>query len=244
MAKKTNDNIPAGDNPPIPGEINGDEIPKIDNRSTLKETGYNVPADSIPPASEGINGSKNEDEKLIHLVICADSSSADIVKAVWDKHCNIDNVVVISPELSIRELLEDCIADNKIAQKFVLIPANTIPCSQISFEELQMPVVYIGKDNKEQFNHHLPMYFDKVKLVEYLTDTEDNGEAFVKGYVDRYCSRPMQVGFRFGNYVTPVMRGNPCENIVIEGLLKRKFITASEEGFAAIKNLINHTLLK
>ena len=88
------------------------------------------------------------------------------------------------------------------------------------------------------------MAFSKGDLAEYLPCTEDEGESLVKGYVSKYRTRPVRVGYTFGNFVTPVLRANPCENIVLEGFLRRKFIAASPEGFSAIETMIRDHLLK
>lgn len=143
----------------------------------------------------------------------------------------------------IREILEECIADARIADEFVLIPANTIPCAAVTLEELRVPLVYIDSRQREQHDHRLPMPFRKESLVAFLASDDSTGEAFAKGYAERYRTRPVQVSFAFGNYVTPVLRPNPCENVVLEAFVKRKFVTANPAGFAAIESIIRSTLL-
>ena len=54
----------------------------------------------------------------------------------------------------------------------------------------------------------------------------------------------MEVSFSFGNFITPVLRANPCENVVIEAFLRKFFVAASPEGFAAIAALAEKFLLK
>lgn len=144
----------------------------------------------------------------------------------------------------IREILVECIADDRIADEFVLIPSNTIPCSKVTLEELRVPLVYIDSRQQEQHNHRLPMPFRKESLVEFLAEEVTTGEAFAKGYAERYRTRPVQVSYAFGNYVTPVLRPNPCENVVLEAFIKRKFVTANPAGFAAIESIIRSALLK
>lgn len=150
----------------------------------------------------------------------------------------------VSENYSVREAIEECLANAAIAEQFVFIPANAFPCAPIKFAELCVPVVYVNKAGQEQYDHRLPILFDKANLVEYLAASDDEGETFIRGYMQRYATRPVHVGFSFGNYVMPVLRGSPCENVVLEGLLRRKFITASSTGFAAISGLITKMLLK
>ncbi len=43
--------------------------------------------------------------------------------------------------------------------------------------------------------------------------------------------------------MTPVYRANPCENLVIEAFVRKKFVTASPEGYKAIARLVDQYLL-
>ncbi|WP_418671878.1 hypothetical protein [Alistipes putredinis] len=179
------------------------------------------------------------------LVVCAYPGTEALMEAVWNRLC--DEPLLLMPvdkNTDIREVLETCIADERVDDTFILVPANTIPCSKIAVSEMTIPIVYIDKRRKEQYNHRLPMSFGKKQLVTHLAATDATGEEFIRGYVERFCTRPVQVSFAFGNYVTPVLRPNPCEHIVLEGLIRRKFIAASPEGFAAIEEIIRGNLLK
>lgn len=180
----------------------------------------------------------------VNLVVCAFPGTEELMDEVWHQNCDTPFAVKTIEDMDIRTILESCIADGGIADNFVLIPANTIPCSMVSFPELMMPVVYIDNRNEEHYNHSLPMFFEKEKLVEYLGANDTTGELFIKTYVERFRNRPIRVGYQFGNYVTPVLRPNPCENKVLEAFVKRKFVTANPLGFAAIEHIIRSTLLK
>ena len=184
-------------------------------------------------------------QPLNQIVVCAFSGTEELMETIWKKFCSVQPLILpVHPDLDIRTILELCIADSRINDSFVLVPANTFPCSAVEPEELYLPVVYVDRQNKEHYNHRLPMAFSKENLAEYLPATEDEGESLVNGYVLKYRTRPVRVGFSFGNYVTPVLRANPCENIVLEGFIRRKFIAASDEGFSAIETLIREHLLK
>ena len=182
----------------------------------------------------------------VHLVVCAYSGTEDLLRQIWQKHCPATEILVmpVAENYSVREAIEECLATAAVAEQFVFVPANAFPCAPVNFAELCVPVVYVNKAGHEQYDHRLPILFDKTNLVEYLAASNDEGETFIRSYMQRYATRPVQVGFSFGNYVMPVLRGNPCENVVLEGLLRRKFITASPTGFAAISGLVTQTLLK
>lgn len=190
------------------------------------------PTDGTPPATTP-------------LVVCAYPGTEQVVEEVWRRNCDTPiQLMPIDTGTDIREILEECIADDRIADDFVLVPANTIPCSKVMLEELRVPLVYIDGQQREQHNHRLPMPFRKESLVEFLAVDGSSGEAFAKGYAERYRTRPVQVSYVFGNYVTPVLRPNPCENVVLEAFVKRKFVTANPAGFAAIESIIRSALLK
>ncbi len=189
------------------------------------------PTDGTPPATTP-------------LVVCAYQGTEQLVEEVWRRNCDTPiQLMPVDAGTDIRDILEECIADDRIADEFVLVPANTIPCSKVTLEELHVPVVYIDSQQQEQHNHRLPMPFRKESLVEFLAETVTTGEAFAKGYAERYRTRPVQVGYTFGNYVTPVLRPNPCENVVLEAFIKRKFVAANPAGFAAIESIIRSALL-
>lgn len=190
------------------------------------------PTDSTPPATTP-------------LVVCAYPGTEHLVEEVWRKNCDTPiQLMPVDADTDLREILESCIADERIADEFVLVPANTIPCSKVMQAELMVPLVYIDSRQREQHNHRLPMPFQKESLVKFLAENGSTGEAFAKGYAEQYRTRPMQVSYAFGNYVTPVLRPNPCENVVLEAFIKRKFVTANPVGFAAIESIIRSTLLK
>ena len=88
------------------------------------------------------------------------------------------------------------------------------------------------------------MAFGKSKLVELLaaSDAKDD-EEFIRVYYGRYRHYPIEVGFTFGNFITPVTRANPCEHGVMEALVRKRFMSASAEGYKAISSLIEKTLL-
>lgn len=222
---------------------------RVPDASTLAPEPTEHPNDAAPQ-SEPVNPVPVEQTgstppATTPLVVCAYPGTEQLVEDVWFRNGPTPfQLMPVDVETDLREILEACIADERIADEFVLVPANTIPCSKVTLKELVVPLVYIDGRQREQHNHRLPMHFHKESLVEYLTESNTTGEAFAKGYTERYRTRPVQVSFAFGNYVTPVLRPNPCENVVLEAFIKRKFVIANPTGFAAIESIIRSTLLK
>ena len=99
------------------------------------------------------------------------------------------------------------------------------------------------------------MTFDVEKAQELIEEmaTKDTysaeefvklNEDFARAYAERHRTRALEVGMKFGNYISPVTRGTPCGNKVIEALMRKKFLSANKVGFEAIESEIIMTLKK
>ena len=84
-------------------------------------------------------------------------------------------------------------------------------------------------------------------LAELLPDLSDSifDEDLVREYQKRTLPGiPYQVAHDFGNYYTKVLRGNPCRHVVLEGFIRKHFIYASREGWPAVLEVSEDTILK
>lgn len=179
------------------------------------------------------------------VVVLAYKGTEDQVKRVWEKMAVLPMVVLAySDEEKLQDVLAKIVADESIADDFIFVPANVIPVKPVNLEELSVPYVYTTSRGERIYNSRVPMAFGKSKLVELLvaSDAKDD-EEFIRVYYGRYRHYPVEVGFTFGNFITPVTRANPCEHGVMEALVRKRFISASSEGYKAISSLIEKTLL-
>lgn len=179
------------------------------------------------------------------VVVLAYKGTEEQVKRVWEKMAVLSMVVLAySDEEKLQDVLAKIVADESIADDFIFVPANVIPCKPVNLEELSVPYVYTTSRGERIYNSRVPMAFGKSKLVELLasSDVKDD-EEFIRSYYGRYRHYPVEVGFTFGNFITPVTRANPCEHGVMEALVRKRFISASAEGYKAISSLIEKTLL-
>lgn len=179
------------------------------------------------------------------VVVLAYKGTEDQVKRVWEKMAVLPMVVLAySDEEKLQDVLAKIVADESIADDFIFVPANVIPCKPVNVEELSLPYVYTTSRGERIYNSRVPMAFGKSKLVELLaaSDAKDD-EEFIRVYYGHYRHYPVEVGFTFGNFITPVTRANPCEHGVMEALVRKRFISASAEGYKAISSLIEKTLL-
>lgn len=192
-----------------------------------------------------------QEQPKYSVVVCAYAGTEDLVRKAWEQMSDEPFVIfsVDDGNDDVRMIATQIIAATDVEDNFVLVMPNTVPCSRISKAELMLPVVYVDKAGKEHYSHRLPMVFSKSNLVElynspdYSAD-EESDEKFMCDYAERFYTRPVQVSHNFGNYVTLVMRGDPCNAVVAEGIRRRKFICANAVGFNAIKTFIEALLAK
>jgi hypothetical protein len=181
-----------------------------------------------------------------NLVICAYPGTGEQLALVWSKMTGAElTTITVDERTSLRDTVARVVAMPEVADDFVLVPANCVPCSPLSLEELKGPFVFVDIYGKRHFADRLPVYLEKTLLVDDLAASEaTDDETFMRDYHKRHLHRPIEGGFRFGNLVTPVYRGNPCENLVIEAFVRKKFVTASPIGYKAISNLVEQYLLR
>ena len=216
------------------------EIPQA--AANLEETVQSIPEDCYCPA----------------VVVMCHPGTLDLMKRIWEERLQNTALIFIELDESTEGLLNQlgrALAHKEITPTFVLAPANLIPCSEITLDDLQIPVVYVTKDGKRVYDAVVPMTFDVEKAQELIeemaiADTYSAeefvklNEDFARAYAERHRTRALEVGISFGNYVSPVTRGTPCGNKVIEALMRKKFLSANKVGFEAIESEIIMTLKK
>lgn len=200
---------------------------------------------------------EEQPEVKVNIVIFAYPGTEEKMAALWKKALPAGlNLLVLpagqaisgeTPVESVAEeinsLAEAAIADNRIDDNFVLVPANTFPTHRIDPVELELPVVYVDKVGKETFAHRLPQLCNKAELTELLAEREFwNPEDFAKKALERRGTLPVKVGMSFGNFVTNVLRANPCEHQVIEAFLRKKYISCNSEGWKGIEKIVDQFL--
>ena len=182
----------------------------------------------------------------IRLIILAYPGTESLMSRVWAKNIDIPfRVIPYEEGDSLISILEDVIAMNDVDRVFAVAPANLVPCAPISWDELQLPRVDVLQQDNVLYWGRVPVCFDKELLVDNLPEEDElDDESFVRAYVKSfYSGRPEQVSHSFGNYIVKVLRGTPCESVVIEGLLHKRYLYANAVGWAAVADLIEKALL-
>jgi hypothetical protein len=201
----------------------------------------NMAKESIDTSAMFIdNGVTNTEETKTKLLICAYPGTESLMQKIWAKFLDFGSFQIISVSSdSIVDTLARLNENGELPEECIFVPANTFPTAPIQRRELHTSLVYVTRDGKRTFAHRLPHVIKKSFLSDFISNTSSiTDEDFCKKQIDDFGFRPVEVGFAFGNYVCPVLRGNPCEHTVLEAFLRKKFITASREGFGAIEHLV------
>ena len=191
------------------------------------------------------------------VVVMCHKGTLDLMRRIWEERLQNTELIFIEndsdSEMSLLEQIGRALADPRITPGFVLAPANLIPCSEITLDDLMIPVVYVNRNGQKAYNATVPMYFETAKvlaLIEAIGDVKPKNaeevaaidENFADAYAKMHRTRAIEVGMSFGNFVSPVTRGTPCGNKVIEALMRKKFVSANSVGFSAITQELEMTL--
>lgn len=180
------------------------------------------------------------------VVVMCHKGTLDLMRRIWGQRLKNVEIIFIEndsdQDMTLMDQIGRALADPRITPGFILAPANLIPCSEITLDDLMIPVVYVTKGGLRTYNATVPMYFEVEKvlaLIEAMGDPKPSelliyDEAFAKAYVSMNRTRAIEVGMSFGNFISPVTRGTPCGNRVIEALMRKKFISTNSVGFSAI----------
>ncbi len=195
------------------------------------------------PEAQPEEPAKEEEPAKVSVIVLAHPGTEMLVKRIWEKHFHANVDVLTFPEnASLKALLADVIAAPEFENMFVLVPANLVPVATVTLDSLMVARVDVANDQKRYWGR-VPVSFTKDSLVDFLPDNEEkDDDDFVRGYLEAHGVRPAEVSHSFGNFYTKVLRGNPCENVVIEALIRKRFLYANQAGWSAIIGLLEKTL--
>ena len=214
--------------------------------SVEEQEGAPVAAETAEAPAQEAEAKEEAAADPIRLIILAYPGTESLMSRVWAKNIDIPfRIIPFEEGDSLISILEAAIAMNDVERVFAVAPANLVPCAPISWDELQLPRVDVLQQDKLLYWGRVPVCFDKELLVDNLPEEDElDDESFVRAYVKSfYAGRPEQVSHSFGNYIVKVLRGTPCESVVIEGLLHKRYLYANAVGWAAVADLIEKALL-
>lgn len=185
------------------------------------------------------------EKEPLHLVVLAYPGTEDLVRRVWEKFYDLPvRIVTFQESDSLVSLLESVMAMEDVARVFAVIPGNLVPLAPVRWSELQTLRADDLGNGRLSLWGRVPVCFDKEALAEFLPDHDNfDGEAFVQQYFSVFAhTRPELVSHSYGNYLIKVLRANPCESVVIEGLLHKRFLYANAVGWEAVSDLVENLL--
>lgn len=183
----------------------------------------------------------------VSLVIMAFPGSEEVMRKLWERALgsdtgNLSILIRTADGASLPQLAAQLLSDDEVADEFILVPANTFPTRHIERAELRVPVMYVRKDGTQEFDHRLPKLMTKELVTEILSQGVEDPEAFASAVINAAGSLPVKVGMSFGNFVTQVLRGDPCQNLIIEALISKKYLAVNEAGWPAVEEVAQKLL--
>lgn len=237
----------------------GQEIPGDDNDDKIKAQPEETPADDTlvpdaPASSETPAGDETpEPETVLEIptvfditeqtviVIAADGEAAEILRHAWNKAAAPADIRIVSPAATLVETFESLVEDDLIPDEFIFVPGICIPTAKLTLADLALYRRRVLPKEKTQDFTGLPMHLTKGNVVEALknfeADPEQTDEILVRYYnvLAHKGELPNLVAFSFGNGVGYVTRADFCPAVLIEFMLRRKFVCLVPEAFPAAK---------
>ena len=216
-----------------------------------------TPADA-PASSETPAGDENdpEPETILEIpsvfditeqtviVIAAEGEAAEILLRTWHKTAAPADIRIVAPAATLAETFESLVADDLIPAEFIFIPGICIPTAKLTLADLALYRRRMLPKGETADYTGLPMHLTKENIVDALknfqADPEQTDETLVRSYnaVAHKGELPNQVAFSFGNGVGYVTRADFCPAVLIEFLLRRKFVYLVPEAFPAAKRYL------
>ncbi len=223
-----------------------------------EETPADAPVPDAPASSETPAGDENdpEPETILEIptvfgiteqtviVIAAEGEAAEILLRTWHKTAAPADIRIVAPAATLAETFESLVADDLIPAEFIFVPGICIPTAKLTLADLALYRRRMLPKGETADYTGLPMHLTKENIVDALKnfqgDPEQTDELLVRSYnaVAHKGELPNQVAFSFGNGVGYVTRADFCPAVLIEFLLRRKFVCLAPEAFPAAKRYL------
>lgn len=240
----------------------GQEIPADDNDDKIKAQPEETPTDDTPvpdaPASsETPAGDETPEPETVLkiptvfgiteqtvIVIAADGEAAEFLRHIWNRVAAPADIRFVSPTATLAEMFESLVEDDLIPDEFIFVPGICIPTAKLTLADLVLYRRRVLPKGETQDFTGLPMHLTKGDIVDALknfeADPEQTDEILVRYYnvLAHKGELPNLVAFSFGNGVGYVTRADFCPAVLIEFMLRRKFVCLVPEAFPAAKRYL------
>lgn len=178
------------------------------------------------------------------IVIAVNGEAAEAILRAWNKTAAPADIRIVSPAATLAETFESLVADDLLPDEFIFVPGICIPTAKLTLADLALYRRRMLPEGETADYTDLPMHLAKEHIVKALEtfggDPEQTDEILVRHYneVAHDGELPNQVAFSFGNGVGYVTRPNFCPDLLIEFILRRKFVCLTPEVFPAAKRYL------
>lgn len=183
----------------------------------------------------------------IPVVILGSAEALPLLTKVWEQKAIGTRIIPVEiGDSPFSEIIDQVIANDDIPDSFVLVPANCFPTHRVTIADLTIYRVrrMKAKENSDKWETTpctgLPFLVETTALLQALEGLGDTytEEEFLKAYnaIAHPGELPEEIGMAFGNTVSYAIQRPKCMATVAEALVRKRFICANGEGFAAIKD--------
>lgn len=180
------------------------------------------------------------------VAVLAYQGTEPLLRALWEKnYSGAFKILSVPDNYNLLHPLAAILADTEINDEFVLVQANLIPLTRMTFATLGIPALYVSVNGVAQYSSRVPVLLSKDKLADALASLSEESDFDAERVIKASTidtGRPNEVSHNYGNYIIQVLSGNPCRHKVIEGLLRRRFMGTTHVGWTAIEDLLQEFL--
>ena len=177
------------------------------------------------------------------IVVCGGEEAIPLLEKAWKRAAGSAKIICmgVDADTPFHYLLTSIIADERVPDKFVFVPASCFPTHKVTLSDLITPRVRLLTDGTQTVLTRLPMLLESdyiLKTLEALKSKEEvTEEVFFEKYNELAYSGVLieQISMGSGNLVGYVTNPNPCMAKVAEALIRKKFICTNDEGFTPIQ---------
>ncbi len=199
------------------------------------------------PEAGAIPASGSVPQVGIPVIVLGSAEALPLLTKVWEQKAV--GAIIIPVEIGegpFSEVIDRVIANDDIPDPFIIVPANCFPTHRVNLADLTAYRVRRMKPKPDSDKWvvtpctGLPFLVEATAVLQALEKLGDTytEEEFLEVYngIAHPGELPEEIGMAFGNTVSYAVQRPKCMATVAEALVRKRFICAHGEGFAAIKD--------
>lgn len=183
----------------------------------------------------------------IPVIVLGSAEALPLLTKVWEQKAVGTVIIPIEiGESPFSEVIDQVIVNDDIPDSFIIVPANCFPTHRVNLADLTAYRVRRMKPKPDSDKWvvtpctGLPFLVEATAVLQALEKLGDTytEEEFLEVYngIAHPGELPEEIGMAFGNTVSYAVQRPKCMATVAEALVRKRFICAHGEGFAAIKD--------